>query len=166
MIKFKTTRTIPPRAVQILVRRNEWSDWWSLQDIKWYLSRCLFVASAWNGQRLVGLGTLTGDGRISVNIGTLLVDAPFPGQGIGQELIRRMVEKAESLQPYYFQTDVYQKSTERLYRRFGFRLNKGTWLLEHGPTCNSWVPKAMSDRKRRRKKAANQRVQATRSPRA
>ena len=161
MIRFRASRGISPRTVQALFRRNQWSDWWSVQDVTWYLSHCLFVASAWNARKLVGIGALTGDGRIAVAIDTLLVDAPFRRQGIGQELIRRMVEKAASLRPYYFQTDVYQKSTERLYRRFGFRLNKGTWLLEHGPTGDKWAPKARCDRKKRQRRLANQRPQRT-----
>ena len=154
MITFKASRSISPRAVQNLFRRNQWSDWWSVQDVAWYLSHCLFVVSAWNGRKLVGIGTLTGDGRIAVAIDTLIVDFPFRRQGIGQDLIRRMVEKAESLEPYYFQTDAHLKSTERLYRRFGFRPNKSTWLLEHGPTVAQWAPKAKRDRKNRQRKAA------------
>lgn len=149
MIAFKTTKDISPRALQILFRHNEWSDWWSLADIKWYLSHCLFAVSAWEGLSLVGICVLTGDGRIAVNLDKLLVDMRYRGQGIGKELIRRAVEKAESLRPFYFQTDVYQKSTERIYRRFGFRRNRGTWLLIHDPTDKKWKTKAISDRKKR-----------------
>ena len=162
MITFKTTKAISPRALQILFQRNEWSDWWSLADIKWYLSHCLFAVSAWEGRNLVGIGVLTGDGRIAVNLDKLLVDVRYRGQGICKELIRRAVEKAESLRPFYFQTDVYQKSTERIYRRFGFRKNRGTWLLIHDPTDKKWKPRAISARKKRKQRTANRKTHTKR----
>jgi GNAT superfamily N-acetyltransferase len=151
-ITYRTTKSVSPRSVQALLRRLEWSDWWTVADIRWYLSHALHVASAWHGRRLVGLGVLTGDGRIEVDVDKLVVDTRYQRRGIGTALLERLVAEAERLRPYSFQTDVCEESTERLYRRFGFRKNEGTWLLEHEPTWRRWVPKALEARKRRRKK--------------
>jgi len=61
-IVFRSSRSIPTRSVQSLFRRMEFSDWWTLKDIKWYLEHALFVVSAWDRCTLAGLGVLTGEG--------------------------------------------------------------------------------------------------------
>ena len=149
-ITYKSTKSISPRAMQALLRRLEWSDWWTLKDIEWYLAHALFVVSAWHGRKLVGVGVLTGDGRINVNLDKLVVDAKYQRQGIGTSLLTRLVSEADRLAPYSFQTDVCEECAERLYKRVGFKKNKGTWLLHHDPTWQRWGPKASEDRKKRR----------------
>jgi len=151
-VTYTDRRDISPASVQALFRRNEWSDWWTRRDIAWYLERVLMVVSAWHGRRLVGVGMLVGDGRIDVHLSMLLVDAPYQRQGIGTELVRRMVDRATQLRPYSFQTDVFSEDAERLYARFGFRRNEGTWLLYHDPTHRRWAPDAQSQRRARRRR--------------
>lgn len=151
-ITYKITKSISPRSVQALFRRLEWSDWWTLADIRWYLNHALFVVSAWHGRKLVGLGVLIGDGRIDVQLNSLIVDEPYQGHAIGTTMLDRMVSKVLTLKPYHFQTDVCEYRTERLYAKFGFKPNTGQRLLMHDPTWQRWGPKAIRDRKKRRKK--------------
>jgi len=54
-ITFKTTKRISSRSVQRLFRRMEFSDWWTLKDIEWYLNHAVFVVSAWHGLTLAGI---------------------------------------------------------------------------------------------------------------
>ena len=151
-IAFKDSRAVSPRKVQALFRCLEWSDWWTRKDIEWYLQHALRVVSAWDGSRLIGMGVLTGDGRIDVHLSMLIVDAPYQRRGIGSEMVARLVREAGQMKPYHFQTDVFSDDAERLYRRFGFRRNEGTWLLDHEPSYQRWGPKALAKRKARRRR--------------
>jgi len=151
-ISYSDKKTLSARTVQALFRRLEFSDWWSQKDIEWYLSSALRVVSAYRGRKLVGLGILTGDGRIDVHLSLLVVDAPYQRQGIGTAIIARLVDEVREMKPYSFQTDVFSEDTERLYARFGFRKNEGTWLLEHEPTYRPWGAKALAARKARRRR--------------
>lgn len=154
-IVYSDVRAITPRSVQALFRRLEWSDWWSQKDIEWYLQRALHVVSAWDGRKLVGLGVLTGDGRIDVHLSMLIVDDRYQRQGIGSQLVAQLVDQVRQMRPYHFQTDVFSEGAERLYSRFGFRRNEGTWLLDHEPTYQRWVPRALAERKARRQRRSS-----------
>ena len=48
-----------------------------------------YVASAWDGARLVGLGRLLGDGRTLLVLQAVVVDPAYRHHGIGSELVRR-----------------------------------------------------------------------------
>lgn len=146
-VTFKSTKRISASAVQALFRRNRWYDWFTLADVGWYLQHALYVVTAWDGTKAVGLAALTGDGRINAWLDTLIVDGEYRSQGIGTSLTERIVARAEQLNPYYFQLDVYQEATERFYAQFGFTKNIGTWLLEHKPTANRLKAKAAKIRK-------------------
>ena len=134
-VTIKASKRISVRAVRELLRRNKWHGHFTDEDIRWYVDHALYVVSAWSGRRAIGLAVLTGDGRINTWLDTVIVDEAWRGRGIGTELVSRIVSRVERLKPYYFQLDVYQKRTERFYRRFGFVPNEGTWLLEHNPTA-------------------------------
>lgn len=151
-ITYKTVKSISPRSVHAFFRRTEWNDWFTMRDVEWYLESAVFVISAWHGRKLVGIGVLTGDGRIDVQLNALVVEEPYQRQGIGTAMLERIVQKVEAIRPYWFQTDVCDDHTERLYARFGFRPNRGQRLLLHDATCRRWGPKATRDRERRRRK--------------
>ena len=128
----------------------EYSDWFTLTDIEWYLGHALFVVSAWHGRRLVGVGVLAGDGRISVTIDAMIVDEDYQRRGIGAELLARMVSRVEKLRPYFFQVGTCSAMGEDLYRRFGFT-DGGPTMLNHEPTTRRWTEKANRQRRQRRK---------------
>jgi GNAT superfamily N-acetyltransferase len=128
----------------------EFSDWLTIRDIEWYLSHALFVVSAYHGRKLVGLGVLTGDGKINVTIDAMIVDEDYQRRGIGTELLTRMVKRTEKLEPYFFEVGACSEMGEDLYRRFGFT-DGGPTMLNHAPTTCRWTEKANRDRRRRRK---------------
>ena len=144
------------RTVQNLFRRNEWNDWFTQGDIKWYLQKAFYMVSAWKGTTLAGLGLLKGDGRIQLELGDMLVDERFRGLGIGTAILERLVAKAESCRPYWFTTDACEPKTEALYAKFGFRRNVGQVMLTHGPLHARWAPGATKSRESRRQRKPTQ----------
>jgi len=149
-ITFRQTKRIPSRSVQRLFRRMEFSDWLTNREIEWYVSHALFVVCAWHGRKLVGLGLLTGDGKINVTIDAMIVDQDYQRRGIGTELLTRMVKRTEKLQPYFFQVGTCAEMGEDLYRKFGFT-DGGPTMLNHEPTTRRWTQRANRDRRRRRR---------------
>jgi GNAT superfamily N-acetyltransferase len=131
-ISYSISKRVSPKAVQQLFARNELNSWFSVADTKHYLRKAILVATAWAGRKCVGVAVLTGDGRITAELDVLLVDASFRKQRIGSSLMAKVMAKVEKLRPYHFKVEVHKRSAEKFYMDFGFRKNKGTWLLEHG----------------------------------
>lgn len=149
MITYKASETISADSVHHLFTNNELNNWFSLSDTEHYIQNALAVFSAWDGQRCVGLAVLCGDGRITVELDLLLVDASYRQREIGTSLMTSAVEKVNELQPYHFKVEVFEQSTESFYARFGFVRNEGTWLLEHtvvGNRLRNESDKARSNR--------------------
>jgi GNAT superfamily N-acetyltransferase len=151
-IMFKTMKKVSARSVQDLFRRMEYSDWFTLKDVEWYLSHAVFVVSAWHGRKLVGLGVLTGDGRTELVINTMLVDAPYQRQGIGTQMLERMLKKVDDIKPYWCQVGACNEFGEKLYRKFGFT-DGGPTMLNHEPTSKRWTARADREREERRGKS-------------
>lgn len=63
------------------------SWYFTVKDVEWYLANALFVASAWHRRRAVGLAALCGDGRIAIELDTLIVDGKYRGNGVGTALL-------------------------------------------------------------------------------
>ena len=150
-ITYRTAKGLSSRTVRSFFRRTEWNDWFSTSDVESYLKSAVLVVSAWHSRKLVGIGILTGDGKIEVKLDALVVDAAYQRKGIGTAMLGRIVKKVEKLRPYWFMTDVCEDHTEKLYARCGFRPNTGQRLLFHNPTYQRWGPKANRDRKKRKK---------------
>ncbi len=151
-ITFKTTKKVSARSVQGLFRRMEYSDWFTLKDVEWYLGHSVFVVSAWHSRKLVGLGVITGDGRTELVINTMLVDEPYQRQGIGTHMLERMLQKVADIKPYWCQVGACEEFGEKLYRKFGFT-DGGPTMLNHEPTSKRWTAKAEREREERRKQS-------------
>jgi GNAT superfamily N-acetyltransferase len=132
-ITYRTSKDIRPGAILALFLRNDWREWFTLDDAKDLLSRALFVASAWHGRRVVGIATLFGDGRFYTRIDTLLVDEEYRRQGIGTALVELVMREVIELEPHYCEHDIHEDWLVQFYGRFGFEAFDGPWLV-HKPT--------------------------------
>jgi ribosomal protein S18 acetylase RimI-like enzyme len=78
------------------------------------------VVLARDGERVVGFVTAVGDGVLSAFIPLLEVLPEYQGQGIGTELMRRMLDRLESL---YMVDLCCDADLEPFYRRFGMTVH-------------------------------------------
>ena len=134
MIVYEESKEISDPALHLLFTSNEMNDWFPESDTQHYIESSLFVASAWDGLKCVGVAVLCGDGTISVELDVLLVDSSYRNRGIATKLMHSVMKRANELEPYHFKIEVFEGAAEKFYSQFGFRKNEGTWLLEHGPT--------------------------------
>ena len=129
-IEFRETKQISLQEVLSLFRREQWRDLMDIEEVEFYLQVALYIVSAWQGSELIGFARLEGDGRISVEISDVLVRSDFQGQGIGTDLVRRLVDHIRRLDPYYIQVEPIGDREVHIYSKFGFREGKGCRMMQ------------------------------------
>jgi len=135
-ITLRSGKQIPAIRVRRLLRRNQWKVYLKEEDIRWYLNHAYRVITAWKGKVLVGLAVLIGDGRTYLELETLLVDKAYRRIGIGTRLMEAVMDRVVQVKPYAVKIEVFDKKAERFYGRFGFVVNRNTWLLERNTTAH------------------------------
>ena len=90
-ITYSDNRNIPHDALLRLYSANEWSSAGKPAELRDALMNSHSLLTAWDGHRLVGLGNTISDGHLVVYYPHLLVDPDYQRQGIGTELMRRLM---------------------------------------------------------------------------
>ena len=119
-ITYRTDKRIAAGAVGALFKRNEWCHWFTDEDIRWYLHHALSVVSAWRGRRAVGIAVVTGDGRIVMELSTLVVDHEYRGAGIGTALMSMVLEEAGKAKCFASRAKSWTKTPRGSTRISGF----------------------------------------------
>ncbi|MGP6140448.1 GNAT family N-acetyltransferase [Jeotgalibaca sp. A127] len=97
-----------------------WTGYTDYPEImKKLLSGALTHMSAWDGDELVGLVRAVGDGCYILYIQDILVHPDYQRQGIGQILVKRVLETAKDMRQIILTTDNTEKTT-LFYRSVGF----------------------------------------------
>ena len=91
-IDYRETRDLPPEQLLVLYRANEWSSAHKPELLRKALLASHTLVTAWDGDRLVGLGNAISDGYLVVYYPHLLVLPEYQGRGVG----RRVVEILKS----------------------------------------------------------------------
>ncbi len=89
-ITYSETRDIPLDTLLRLYAAVEWSSANKPKELRDALMNSHSLLTAWDGDRLVGLGNAISDGHLVVYYPHLLVDPEYQGKGIGSELMRRL----------------------------------------------------------------------------
>ena len=132
-VTFTSEKDVDACAILELFRRNEWREWYTYKDTCDLINLSLFTATAWSELRAIGICTLLGDGRFYARVDTLLVDKQYRRKGIGTELVRMVMENVDELEPHYCELDTHSGWFVDFYKRFGFQIDEGPWLI-HKPT--------------------------------
>ena len=93
MIRYSETRDIPLDQIVALYRAVGWSAADKPDSLYNALINSHSLVSAWYGDRLVGIGNAISDGFLVVYYPHLLVHSDFQRQGIGSEIVRRLLKK-------------------------------------------------------------------------
>ncbi|MEZ4775898.1 MAG: GNAT family N-acetyltransferase [Bacteroidia bacterium] len=92
-ITISDRRDIKQEDILELYRANKWSSADKPTELCNALKNSHSLFSAWDGERLVGIGNAISDGFLVVYYPHLLVHPDYQGKGIGQMIVKHMQEK-------------------------------------------------------------------------
>jgi predicted N-acetyltransferase YhbS len=117
VIVYKSTRILPREAVLTLYRALKWSSAEKSDQLLKALENSHTVVTAWDGDRLVGLGNAISDGVLVVYYPHLLVHPDYQGRGIGTEIVRRMQMRYKG---FHQQSVLADGRAAEFYKKVGF----------------------------------------------
>jgi GNAT superfamily N-acetyltransferase len=117
MIEFRESRAIQPESVVALYRALAWSAAEKPDALHRALIGSHSLVTAWEGERLAGLGNAISDGHLVVYYPHLLVHPEYQGRGIGTELMRRLMARYRGFHQHILVAD--GRAVE-FYRKCGF----------------------------------------------
>ena len=92
-ITISATKEINIEDILILYKANEWSSANKPNELYNALTNSETLITAWEDQKLVGLGNAISDGFLTVYYPHLLVLPEYQGKGIGKLIMDKMQEK-------------------------------------------------------------------------
>jgi GNAT superfamily N-acetyltransferase len=116
-IQFSETRELPLECVSALYRACGWSAAEKPDLLLKALANSHSLVTAWDGQKLVGLGNAISDGYLVVYYPHLLVLPEYQGCGIGTRLMQKLSARYEG---FHQQTLLADGRAIDFYRKCGF----------------------------------------------
>jgi GNAT superfamily N-acetyltransferase len=92
-IRLSETRDVPLDEIVALYRANDWSSADKPELLHAALLGSHSLITAWDGERLVGLGNAISDGHLVVYYPHLLVLPEYQGRSIGTALMQRLMQR-------------------------------------------------------------------------
>jgi len=92
-IKFSETRELKIEGIVPIYKANGWSSAEKPTVLYNALQNSDSLITAWDGNKLIGLGNAISDGYLVVYYPHLLVHPNYQGKGIGKMIVEKMQEK-------------------------------------------------------------------------
>ena len=105
MITFSQRRDIAIEQIIPIYEANAWSSARQPQTLHQALLNSHSLVSAWDGERLVGIGNAISDGFLVVYYPHLLVHPEYQGQGIGKKMMVYLKTRYEGLHMHMLVAD-------------------------------------------------------------
>ncbi len=128
MITFSDRRDLAIDAILPLYEANGWSSAHKPRALYRALTNSHALITAWNGERLVGIGNAISDGYLVVYYPHLLVHPDFQGQGIGTRILEILKQRYEEMHMHMLVAD---SDAIAFYERCGF--------TRAGETVSMWI---------------------------
>jgi len=129
-IKIVETRDIEIEKIVALYKANGWSAAEKPTELYNALLSSHSLITAWDGNRLVGLGNAISDGYLVVYYPHLLVHPKYQGKGIGKKIFDRMQGKYGD---FHMQMLIADGKSIDFYQKAGF--------VRAGKTQPMWIYK-------------------------
>lgn len=118
----------PPEVSQLLrlFHQAPWAKDRSADDAKAMLQHTDVALCAWDREQLIGFGRVLTDFVYRATIWDVIVDQAYQGQGIGTEIVRRILNH-----PRLKRVELFWLCTRRpgFYRRLGFSSKEQTGMV-------------------------------------
>lgn len=116
-IIISDTRDLKPEDVIELYRANRWSAADKPVELYNALINSHALFSAWDGNRLVGIGNAISDGYLVVYYPHLLIHPDYQGKGIGQMIMQKMQARYRH---FHMQMLTADSKATGFYKKAGF----------------------------------------------
>ncbi|MEX0711588.1 MAG: GNAT family N-acetyltransferase [Pirellulales bacterium] len=128
-IQYRETQDVPKEAVVDLYRANNWSSASKPEQLHQALLHSHSLVTAWDGGRLVGLANAISDGFLVVYYPHLVVHPDYRRQGIGRELMARLMRRYEGFHQHAVLADT---NAVPFYEQCGFERSVCTamWIYD------------------------------------
>jgi GNAT superfamily N-acetyltransferase len=117
-IKYSEGRELSLKSILLLYRANDWTAAEKPALLRKALIGSHSLVTAWDGNRLVGLGNAISDGYLVVYYSHLLVLPSYQRRGIGTEIMRRLMAHYEKFHQHIVVAD---GGAIDFYRKRGFK---------------------------------------------
>lgn len=124
LVDYSFGRPIEPEQLQMLFRQTGWADDRTPDGIQRMLDATYLVLGAWEGDRLIGFVRAITDGIYRALIDDMVVEESRRGQGIGSELMKRLIERLREMEI----EEVFLRcggDVVPFYQRHGFEKTRG-----------------------------------------
>lgn len=129
-IKISETRDISMEQIVALYKANDWSAAKKPTELQKGLLNSHSLISAWDKDKLIGLGNAISDGYLVVYYPHLLVHPDYQGKGIGVMISDKFQEKYKD---FHMQMLTADGKAINFYRKVGFE--------KAGETMPMWISK-------------------------
>lgn len=120
-VTFNNNKMISEKQLERLYNDVEWYAYTQdLKILKKALQESLDVISAWNGEELVGLIRIIGDGLTIIYIQDILVLNAYQNQGIATQLMQQVLEKYKTVRQKVLLTEE-APNVRHFYEKNGFQ---------------------------------------------
>ena len=127
-IEIKETKDISQSDVLEIYKANKWSSAQKPDELYNALLNSHSLLTAWDGDRLVGIGNALSDGYLVVYYPHLVIHPDYQGKGIGKSILKKFQEKYGS---FHQQILVADGGAIDFYERCGFE--------KAGETKSMWI---------------------------
>ncbi len=117
-ITYHRSKKLPREQVLSLYTSVGWSSARKPTELLKALANSHTVITAWDGERLVGLGNAISDGHLVVYYPHLVVLPEYQSHGIGREIMRRMQVKYGT---FHQQSLLADQRATGFYKKCGFQ---------------------------------------------
>ena len=133
MITYKTTKTIEDKDLRPLYDAVGWISYTEqITDLGVLVTNAHLVISAWNNDQLVGLIRTVGDGVSIQYVQDILVLPDYQNQGIGSELLKKVMEASKYIRQFVLMTDANDEKAIKFYQKNGLTTFADTGI------CGLW----------------------------
>jgi GNAT superfamily N-acetyltransferase len=116
-ITISERRDIEPSSILDLYRANKWSSAEKPEELINALRNSHTLFSAWDSDKLVGIGNAISDGYLVVYYPHLLVHPNYQGKGIGQLIMKKMKDRYSH---FHMQILAADEQAIDFYKKVGF----------------------------------------------
>lgn len=115
--RYEVTNIIAVADLQALFAQASWTATRSPEAIQVMLDHTLVCLGVWDGDRLIGFARAVTDDVFRAVVEDVIVDQAYRGQGIGRELMRRLLDRLAHVEEIVL---VCEEDLIPFYAAFGF----------------------------------------------